>query len=547
LNRVTGPPVTKAAPTSPRLHLLLLVAVCGWLFFLNLGAIPFLGKDEPKNAEATREMMVRGDWSTTTLREEPWFDKPILYYWVSLVFFHLLGPGEAAARIPSALSGTGTVLLTWWFARRCLDSKTALRAGIVLATSLEFFWFSRTAVVDLSLTFCVTLALVAFYRALEGPGSSPFWHRLAFASVGGATLAKGPVGIILPGLVLSVYLLIGGNARRVSWGSGLFWFLLVAAPWYATVSWRHGRLFWEDFILNRNINRYLTTIHHHPGPLYYYLPVLILGLFPWGALFPFTLGAIFREGWRDLLTRRRYLGFLLLWVLAPFLFFSFAGSKLPSYLLPCFPALAILVAVGWEAVVEDGNGGSPGGRWWAIASLLLLFPVLAAAVYLWCRSEAPEQIPAQVPLALSLAGTAGVLGAAALAGRRRLLFPICALGSMVSLTVLVVFSLGNVKQTASLVRISRVGVGLSRAGATVVAYRNFHNSLYFYTEDRVPWVKSRRELDRLLSEREMVFCFLEERGLKELDSDPSLTVEVVDRQYKVALARVGPRVEKRCG
>ena len=521
--------------------LLLLLILCGWLSLLHLGRIPFLGKDEPKNAEALREMAERGDWVTTTLRGEPWFDKPILYYWVSLIFFHLLGPGEAAARLAPALFGAAGVLLTYGFARFLFDARTAMRAGVILATSLEYFWFSRTAVVDLPLTFCVTLSLAAFYRALEGPGNALLWHRVGFAAAGGAVLAKGPVGIVLPGLVVGAYLIASGRLaelRRVPWISGILCFLLVSGPWYLVVSLRHGQRFWDDFIINRNVNRYLTTVHHHPGPFYYYLPVLILGLFPWGALLPFAAAKIFGAGWRDLLAARRKFGFLLLWVLMPLLFFSLAGSKLPSYLLPCFPALAILAAWGWGAAVEEGEDRPSAVRRWAVASLLLLFPVLAAAIHLWCRREAPDQIPAQIPLSAALAATAAAVGLAAARGRFRLLFPACAAGTILSLTTLVVFSLGNVREEASLTRISAEAVRLSRDGNAVVAYRNFHNYLFFYTENRVPWVKERPELDGLLREKKTLYCILEGRGLKELEDDPSVRLELVDRQYKVTLARV---------
>src|SRR4029453_648953 len=112
---------------------------------------------------AAREMMARGDYVTPTLAEAPWFDTPILYYCGVLLFFPLLGPGELAARLPCALFGMGGVLLTWEFTRRLYGEGTALRAGLVLATSLEYFWFSRTAVTDLPLTFFVTLSLVAAY------------------------------------------------------------------------------------------------------------------------------------------------------------------------------------------------------------------------------------------------------------------------------------------------------------------------------------------------------------------------------------------------
>ena len=523
---------------SPQLAVLILTGLSAWLFLLHLGTLPFLGKDEPKNAEAAREMLARNDYVTPTLGEEPWFDKPILYYWGTLLFFRLLGPGELAARLPCALLGIGGVLLTWDFARRILDQRAALRAGIILATSLEYFWFSRTAVTDLPLTFCVTLSLVAFYRAVERWGPARVWYPVAFAAAGGAALAKGPVGLVLPCLVAGAYLILTGRIRelaRIPWVTSLLSFALVAAPWYLAVSLRHGHLFWNDFIINRNLERYTSTIHRHPGPFYYYLPILVIGLFPWGALFPFAVADGVAGGLRKLRQENRGTGFLLCWILLPLVFFSFAGSKLPSYLLPCFPAMAILTAEAWGKVLEDPR--APRRRFWGTVCLLALFPVLAGAIYAWCRSEAPEQIRAQTPLALCLAGTAAALAALALAKRHRLLFPCCAAGTVVSLTALVVFSLGNVREQASLTRIAGVGVRLAKGGKTVVAYRNFHNYLYFYTENRVPWVKRLPQLEQLLDEQGSVYCFLEKAGLKEL-SQTSLQVEPLDRQYTVVLARV---------
>lgn len=525
-------------PTASLLSALLLTGLCAWLFLLHLGSLPFLGKDEPKNAEVVREMMGRNDFVTPTLGEEPWFDKPILYYWGSLIFFHLLGPGEMAARLTCALFGMGGVLLTWDFARRLFDDRTALRAGIVLATSLEYFWYSRTAVTDLPLTFCVTLSLVAFFRALEGWGSPRLWYPVAFAAAGGAALAKGPVGLVLPCLVAGSYLILTGRIRelaRIPWVTSLLAFVLVAAPWYLAVSLRHGELFWNDFIVNRNIHRYTSTIHRHPGPVYYYLPILVIGLFPWGALFPFAAWDAAARGLRSLREPERRTGFLLCWILLPLLFFSFAGSKLPSYLLPCFPAMAILTAGAWRKVLEEP--GSPRRRFLGITCLLALFPVLAGSIYAWCRTEAPEQIRAQAPLALCLAGTAITLAALALAKRYRLLFSGCAAGTVLSLTALVVFSLGNVREEASLTRIASVGVKLAKEGKTVVAFRNFHNYLYYYTENRVPLVKRLPQLEKLLDEQGNVYCFLEKAGLQELSKTP-LQVVPVDRQYRVVLARV---------
>jgi hypothetical protein len=303
----------------------------------------------------------------------------------------------------------------------------------------------------------------------------------------------------------------------------------------ATIAPLAGVVTLGDFIINRNLERYTSTIHRHPGPFYYYLPILVIGLFPWGALFPFAVADGVAGGLRKLRQENRGTGFLLCWILLPLAFFSFAGSKLPSYLLPCFPAMAILTADAWGKVLEDPR--APRRRFWGTVCLLALFPVLAGAIYAWCRSEAPEQIRAQTPLALCLAGTAAALAALSLAKRHRLLFAGCAAGTVVSLTALVVFSLGNVREQASLTRIAGVGVRLAKGGKTVVAYRNFHNYLYFYTENRVLWVKRLPQLEQLLDEQGSVYCFLEKAGLKEL-SQTSLQVEPLDRQYTVVLARV---------
>src|SRR5262245_14763765 len=523
---------------APLPSVLLLTGLCAWLFLLHLGSVPFMGKDEPKNAEVVREMMGRNDFVTPTLGEEPWFDKPILYYWGSLLFFRLLGPGEMAARLTCALFGMGGVLLTWNFARRLFDHRTALRAGIILATSLEYFWYSRTAVTDLPLTFCVTLCLVALFRALQGWGSPRLWYPVAFAAAGGAALAKGPVGVVLPCLVGGSYLILTGRIRelaRIPWVTSLLAFFLVAAPWYLAVSLRHGELFWNDFIVNRNIERYTSTIHRHPGPVYYYLPILVIGLFHWGALFPFAVGAAAASGLSGLPDQGGRTGYLFCWILLPLAFFTFSGSKLPSYLLPCFPAMTILTAAAWRKVLEER--GSPRRRFWGIICLLALFPVLAGSIYAWCRTEAPEQIRAQAPLALCLAGTAILLAALALAKRYRLLFLGCAAGSVVCLTVLVMFSLGNVREEASLTRIASEGVKLAKEGKTVVAFRNFHNYLYYYTENRVPLVKHLPQLQKCLDGQVNVYCFLEKAGIPEMSRTP-LLVEPVDRQYRVVLARV---------
>jgi 4-amino-4-deoxy-L-arabinose transferase-like glycosyltransferase len=359
----------------------LLLAVTAALLLLRLGAVPLLGPDEPRYARVAVEMQRSGDWVTPTLQGQPWLEKPVLYYWLAGAAFRAFGENETAARLPSVGAAVLLVGVTALFGARVFGRAAGLHAGFILATGLLPFAYGRAASMDMLLAATVTVGLALLglrFVGVAGPLAVP----AAAVFLGLATLAKGPLGLLLPGLVVGAYLVARREGR---WLAELFSlravaaFLTVAAPWYVAIGLAQGREFVDVFLLNHNLQRFTSTIHSHPGPIYYYLPILLLGLFPWsGFAWPALFGLAPRSSRTDL--------FVLLWLLAPLVFFSLAGSKLPGYILPCLPPLALLMGRAADRLVRRQPTPRFGGvRAVAVTGLVLasLVSALPVALYQW--------------------------------------------------------------------------------------------------------------------------------------------------------------------
>jgi len=361
-----------------------LLALVLALLVLRLGAVPLVGPDEPRYARVAVEMHRAGEWVTPTLRGEPWLEKPPLYYWAAGGAFALLGETEAAARLPSVLAALVLVGATALVGARLYGTAAGLHAGFVAGTSLLPFAYGRAASMDMLLAAAVTVAIgLAGLRALGNAG--PFAVVAAAAAAGLATLAKGPLGVLLPFLVLGGYVLAArqwGLLREIASPRATLAFLLVAAPWYVAILRDQGRHFVDVFILNHNLERFTSTVHHHPGPFWYYLPVLLVGLFPWSGLaVPALFHASPRSSRADL--------FLLFWLALPLFFFSLAGSKLPGYILPCVPPLAILMGRAADRLVAEGPTPERilSGRVAALLGLVLGALLAAAPAFLFQVQE----------------------------------------------------------------------------------------------------------------------------------------------------------------
>ncbi len=315
--------------------ILALAGLCYLLFFHRLGGIGLIGPDEPRYASVAREMYLTGDYITPRLHGIPWFEKPPLMYWFAALGYAMFGINEWGARFPSALGATICVFLVYVCGRRLWDRIAGLLAAVIMASSIGFFAFARAASMDMPLTACLTMALVFFLVGYNDTGPKRRWWFYAFyAALGFGALAKGPVAFALPAFALAGFLVFRGkwSEWRTWHPRGILIGLGIAAPWYLLCTALNGREFINVFIINQNFQRFTSTIHGHDRPFYFYIPVLLLLTFPWTFLLIPTLRRRFGKSEQ----------LMFWWAIVPFAFFSLSGSKLPGYILPMVPPIALL-------------------------------------------------------------------------------------------------------------------------------------------------------------------------------------------------------------
>ena len=390
---MTSPDTAPLTPTEPHpnsrtkvaLSLGLLLFAAGVLFFAGLGRLPLLEPDEGRNAEVGREMLASGDWITPHFNGLAYLDKPAVFFWVVAASFKTFGVSEAAARLPSALMGMATLLLVWFLARRMFGDAAALRAGLIFAACPLALVLAREVIFDMTLTFLVTVAMVAFWLVEESDFQRPWFDALMFAAMGLAVITKGFVGILIPLMAILIYQAVRRRSRewlRLRWGWGLLALLGAALPWFIAVSLRNPDFpryaFW-----NESLKRFSTAAAHRGGGIFYYLPVFLGGFFPW-SLFLLMAGWHRLRRWRELRQEAgRPILFLLSWAAWVFVFFTLSHSKLPTYFLPAIVPLSILMGLVWQEVGKGAQARAPDWLTAGFALLLGLGVLLAAASHSW--------------------------------------------------------------------------------------------------------------------------------------------------------------------
>ncbi|HEY0005094.1 MAG TPA: glycosyltransferase family 39 protein [Pyrinomonadaceae bacterium] len=374
-----------------RARLLFFLAAIAFYFY-GLGRLPLLGPDEPRYAEVAREMYLRGDAITPTLGGHTWFEKPPLLYWMMMASFRASGISEASARFGPALCGLLTVLLVYWMTRRVeRASDEAETGGLALwtsaltASSAGLIVFSRGATFDIILTLTLTASLASlFVYELEREGRRRRFLLAGFyACIGAALLAKGLVGLILPAGIVGCYFILRrswpgrGLMKSMLWGLPLA--ILSAASWYGPVMARHGWTFVDEFFIQHHFARYISDKYHHPQRFYFYLPVMALMALPWTPFLAVALARVRRWQWRVTNASERLRLFSLAWLVAPVLFFSLSGSKLPGYVLPALPGATLLAGELLARFVRTGEGL----KTMRATGALLLLCALALPVYAW--------------------------------------------------------------------------------------------------------------------------------------------------------------------
>ena len=467
----------------------LMIGLLALAWFGSLATRSLIHPDEGRYATLALGMARSGDWVTPRLNGLLYFEKPPLQYWIGALSFQWFGITEFAARLWPGLAGFLTVLMVGFTAARLWGRDAGLQALAIAASTTWIVVNSHFLTLDAGLTLFHTLALCAVLIAGSERSNARArrgWIWLAWAAMAAAVLSKGLVGVVIPGAVLllvSLWRRDFGLWRGMHWVSGLLIFFVLAAPWFVLVSLRNPG-FAEFFFIHEHFARYLTDVHRREGAWWYYLPLLLAGLLPWTGGLPWLLQKDKSEANREAgPIEARHV--LIVWSVFVLLFFSASGSKLPSYILPMFPALALLLAL------QLRNARPSVLRWH------LLVPILAWVIALLASTRssrfASPATPAEVLVPLAAAVRVGAtlfLAGAAIAwwylGRRQVTAAVLslALGHFLATTVVLQAhnGFGQLKSAAPLAAVLRPLVG---PDTPVFALRTYDQTLPFYLQRNV--------------------------------------------------------------
>ncbi|MEM9002623.1 MAG: glycosyltransferase family 39 protein [Cyanobacteria bacterium P01_F01_bin.86] len=531
-----------------------LVAICGVAFFWGLSSTGLVDETEPLFAEAARQMYETGDWITPYFNGVPRFDKPPLVYWLMAIGFHVFGVNEWAVRLPSALAGAALAGMGFYTLRRYgfsryelanayveAPSKTTLRhlarvsqrnllwsaivGSAVMALNPETIVWARIGVSDMLLTGCIGTALFAFflgYAQPQWPLRQRNWYLTSYGLMGLAVLAKGPVGVVLPGLIMGVFLIYVGAWRHLFQEfhvfKGALLFAGITVPWYVLVIVANGQAYIDSFFGYHNFDRFTSVVNGHAAPWYFYFLVVAIGFLPWSPFLPFAIARLRPWHWRIWRDQPRsaHLGlYALIWLGVIFVFFTAAVTKLPSYVLPLMPAAAILIGLHWSNHLCPSPQRSRTGLsfWLSYGLNLIIFAVLlVAALYSpnWMGNdpampglpalvrESGIMVRAAVIWGLAIAGGIGLL-----VGRRSSWLwsvNLAAFAAFILLSILPAYQLADQLRQQPLRQIAQTAIAEQQANESLYMLGFMKPSLVFYTQVPVTYIDQPQDLRQTLTQ-----------------------------------------------
>jgi len=519
--------------------LLLVLVSLGTLFF-RLGQLPFIGADEPRYARIAEEMSSAGRWVTPLLEGYPWLEKPPLYYWLTIPCYRIFGAGETIARLAPALCALLAAACVFWLGSRLWSRPAGVLGGLVLLTSIGFCGFGRSASPDMPFTVCLTAALSLLAVAVI-KGDLAWWRTLcAYVFLGLAVLAKGPVALALGAGILVLFWVAdeqGGSLGRMRVAAGTAVAAAVAIPWFWLAFRENGFAFVSIFFINHNLARYVSDIHHHEQPFYYFVPVILGLFFPWSGWLPVLVPRSVRSSLGAWRTWDRGAVFLGVWTLFPLLFFSLSTSKLPGYVLPSLPPLALLLGRRLAGFLEkpDRSGAFRITRWIALA--LSLGVAIAAPLVLdenhgleWRRT---------LPLSAAVLAPALFVFLFLLRGQLRRAVTATLIQGVVLVLAVTQFGFPLLARSQSTREIARQALDADRSGEPIVTYHFFHHTLHYYTGYRVAAnVVDPASLTELARRHGSLLVVTEDGWVRELESTPGLAIAQIGVQGKFRLLRV---------
>jgi 4-amino-4-deoxy-L-arabinose transferase-like glycosyltransferase len=525
------------APPRARFDLLWLTIAFGALFFVAIGNRPLANPDEARYAEIPREMIATGDWVMPRLNDTLYFEKPPLVYWLVALCREAFGAHDWTMRLTPALFSLGGVFLTYATARAVYGRMAGLLSAIVLGTSLLYFGLGQILLLDSVVSVLMTATLFCFWLGVREPvGMRRRWFFYGlYAAAALATLAKGLIGFLVPGAVMFLWLLVFNQWRRLLpmyLPTGLVLFLLIAAPWHILAAQRHPE--WAQFyFVHEHWERFTTTAHSRYEPWWFFIPVVLVGLFPWIGFLPGAMREALAGGW----ARRKENAdawFLATWVAFVFLFFSKSQSKLIPYILPVFPPLAVLIGAWLARRIKEGNAARAriGMGIFSFCCGLLAVALLAVVFKSNVISDA-EQAAALRPYAIALAAIL-LLGGIAAPWAAKVRSVTAGLTTLVATALgfsFVVVAAAPDLQRASTKELALAARARMKPEDRVFHYWAFFHDFVYYSERTVGLVSYFDELEvRFLPPAERAERFIDDAELRRRWTGPGRVWVVVRKR-----------------
>lgn len=339
------------------IYVAVLLISSAFLFFFRLGSVGLMEPDEGRNAEVAREIIITGDWVTPRLDFIRYLDKPIMFFWASAASMKIFGASEFSARLPSAVSALIGVIVVYLLGWRMFGGRAGLYSALVLATSPLYLVLGRIVIFDMMLTAFITLALFFWYQGFNAQDRQRqrLSYLLSWAAMALGVLTKGPIGAIFPIAIIGLFLIITRNLKRLLEMDlilGPLLFLVIAGPWYVLVSIRNPEYPYYFFVVE-HIHRFATSKFHRMKPFWYYFAIVFGGLLPWIVFLPSAVRHFLHERAFAPTQKKEAILLIFVWAIFIFIFFSLSKAKMPTYILPMFPALALLIGGFWNDYSAD--------------------------------------------------------------------------------------------------------------------------------------------------------------------------------------------------
>jgi len=530
-----------------------------FIFFYNIGSPGLFDVDEAVYAEASREMIETGDWITPQYNYTNRYDKPVFFYWLMASAFRVFGVTEFAARFWSAAFGVMLTLMCYYLLRRIGHPKWGVITALIFATSLEVIVLAHASITDMTLAFFITSALFCFFLGYMGRGKGGFgWYLGFYLSTALAVLTKGPVGIVLPGAIIFIFLILRGDfiqtLKKMHIVSGVLIFLVVALPWYIVETWINGWEYIDAFFIKHNVTRFTGVVSGHRGSVYYFIPVILIAFFPWSAFLPQILYRYFpRSRKRGAVDPEESLTlFSIIWFLVIFIFFSISKTKLPGYIVPLSAPLAIMAGRLWyEYIYPDNEVHTEKGLKYSFVFLIILSLIIAAGAgiltpYLTNSEAVLKQFQEPVEWGYGLYYIAVVIASAMLLflfalwrNRKGIAFGI--MTGMVTVVSCILFTfvipVADKYLQSTLRDFSRIASAQMDADDKLVVYGLNKPGILFYAQ-RPATILLSREKDKLtevIESPERAFIISKTSGIESLMGHPDLFVLYEQRGYSLAV------------